>query len=102
MTAQAPRPLWHGWGEPPHPPHLPDAAMAEIRARVGLPERQTPPVALADVRLAESRLPATSKLHARGALTDREQRVLHAAGKSYPDLVRLRAGDASAAPDAVL
>jgi alkyldihydroxyacetonephosphate synthase len=33
---------------------------------------------------------------------DRVDRVLHAAGKSYPDLVRLRSGDASAAPDAVL
>jgi len=33
---------------------------------------------------------------------DREARVLHAAGKSYPDLVRQRAGDALGAPDAVV
>jgi alkyldihydroxyacetonephosphate synthase len=33
---------------------------------------------------------------------DHAQRVLHAAGKGYPDLVRLRAGEPEAAPDAVL
>jgi alkyldihydroxyacetonephosphate synthase len=33
---------------------------------------------------------------------DRLSRVAHAAGRSYPDLVRLRAGDASSAPDAVV
>ncbi len=33
---------------------------------------------------------------------DHEQRVLHAAGKGYPDLVRLRAGEPEAAPDAVV
>ena len=33
---------------------------------------------------------------------DRDARVLHAAGKSYPDLVRQRAGDAEQAPDAVV
>jgi alkyldihydroxyacetonephosphate synthase len=33
---------------------------------------------------------------------DRVARVLHARGKSYPDLVRQRAGDCAGAPDAVL
>ena len=33
---------------------------------------------------------------------DRAARVLHARGKSYPDLVRQRAGDCTGAPDAVL
>jgi alkyldihydroxyacetonephosphate synthase len=58
-------------------------------------------VSLAEVRLPESRLPEASKLRER-ARTDREERVSHAAGKSYPDLVRLRSGDASGAPDAVV
>ncbi|HEY4996605.1 MAG TPA: FAD-binding oxidoreductase, partial [Solirubrobacteraceae bacterium] len=31
-----------------------------------------------------------------------EQRVLHAAGKGYPDLVRLRAGEPEDAPDAIV
>jgi alkyldihydroxyacetonephosphate synthase len=73
-----------------------------LREATGLPDRRTPPVALDDVRLPESRLPAGSALRERGARVDRYERVLHAAGKSYPDLLRMRAGDASAAPDAVL
>ncbi|HEY2636741.1 MAG TPA: FAD-binding oxidoreductase, partial [Solirubrobacteraceae bacterium] len=36
------------------------------------------------------------------AVTDRADRIRHAAGKSYPDLVRIRSGDASGAPDGVL
>ena len=35
-------------------------------------------------------------------LQDGETRVRHAAGRSYPDLVRLRTGDGSGAPDAVV
>jgi alkyldihydroxyacetonephosphate synthase len=36
------------------------------------------------------------------ASTDRLDRIRHAAGKSYPDLLRIRSGDASGAPDGVL
>jgi alkyldihydroxyacetonephosphate synthase len=87
------RPPWWGWGEPAH---VPEPVLALIP---GLGERRTPPVALEDVRLPEPRVP--ERLRER-AHTDREERVVHAAGKSYPDLVRLRSGDASGAPDAVL
>jgi alkyldihydroxyacetonephosphate synthase len=34
--------------------------------------------------------------------TGREQRIRHAAGRSYPDLVRLRSGELEGAPDAVI
>jgi alkyldihydroxyacetonephosphate synthase len=34
--------------------------------------------------------------------TDRASRVAHAAGKSYPDLIRQRGGDCRRAPDAVV
>jgi alkyldihydroxyacetonephosphate synthase len=60
----------------------------------------TPAVPLDQVRLPESRLP--ERLVAEGASTDREDRIRHAAGKSYPDLIRIRSGDASNAPDGVL
>ena len=36
------------------------------------------------------------------ARDDHAERVLHAAGKGYPDLVRLRAGEPEGAPDAVV
>jgi alkyldihydroxyacetonephosphate synthase len=99
-----PRPRWWGWGEPSHPPEVAEPAMALLRAATGLPERRVQPVPLAEVRLPEPRLPGgleavVGEEHVR---TDREERVLHAAGKSYPDLMRLRSGDASGAPDAVV
>jgi alkyldihydroxyacetonephosphate synthase len=88
MTASE-RPVWWGWGEPPP---FPDALAS-------LAGRPTPPVPLDQVRLPESRLPDALREHAR---VDREERVLHAAGKNYPDLVRLRSGDGTGAPDGVL
>ncbi len=103
-----PRPHWWGWGEPAHPPHLPEPALALLRAETGTPELRTPPVPLAEVQLPDSRLADAARSRLREALgteyvtEGREQRVVHAAGKSYPDLIRMRAGDASSAPDAVL
>src|SRR4051812_37040750 len=89
----AARPSWWGWGPvdqvPPFPAALKDMAGAD-----------TPAVALEAVRLPESRLP--ERLRAAGARTDRADRIRHAAGKSYPDLIRIRSGDASNAPDGVL
>jgi alkyldihydroxyacetonephosphate synthase len=38
----------------------------------------------------------------RGVRDGHEERVLHAAGKGYPDLVQLRAGEPAGAPDAIL
>jgi alkyldihydroxyacetonephosphate synthase len=83
------RPPWWGWGEPPP---FPEA----LSALAGGP---TPPVPIDQVRMPEPQLPDALREHAR---VDREERLLHAAGKNYPDLVRLRSGDASGAPDGVL
>ena len=87
------RAAWWGWGDPPpFPPALRDLLP-------GYEERRTPAVALEDVRLPEPRLPDSL---ASRAGTDRLERVLHTAGKSYPDLIRIRSGDGSGAPDGVL
>jgi alkyldihydroxyacetonephosphate synthase len=64
-----------------------------------------PPVALEDVRLAPSALSAAPRERLAAIATvdeDAPARIAHARGKSYRDLVRLRAGDASGAPDAVV
>ncbi|HEU4657082.1 MAG TPA: FAD-binding oxidoreductase [Capillimicrobium sp.] len=101
----APRLRWFGWGGPdtvdPELPPAADPLLAELRAG----DRHTPPVALEDVRLPDSAFdptPLEAIVGAANVRTDRLARVAHAAGRSYLDLLRLRAGDASTAPDAVV
>ncbi|HEX7291050.1 MAG TPA: FAD-binding oxidoreductase, partial [Conexibacter sp.] len=100
---------WWGWGEDGHDAPLSDAAQALLAERIGpLPSGHRDPVALEDVRLPEPALPAAARerlaelVGAEHVRDDRLARVTHAAGRGYHDLVRLRAGDASGAPDAVV
>jgi alkyldihydroxyacetonephosphate synthase len=99
---------WWGWGDAAHPPGLPAHALEFLRETVGLAERPRPPVALSRVRLPDSELAADTLAALREILGSEHvrdghsERVLHAAGKGYPDLVRLRAGAPEGAPDAVL
>jgi alkyldihydroxyacetonephosphate synthase len=101
---------WWGWGEDGHVVAIPEAATALLREEIGAdpsaPARRH--VALEEVRLPAPRLPAAARERLSAAVgaervrDDREARVAHAAGRSYPDLVRLRVGDGSSAPDAVV
>ena len=62
-------------------------------------------MALEDVRLPDPALPEGVRdrlARVAAVYDDRLARVVHAAGKSYLDLVRLRAGDGTPAPDAVV
>jgi len=100
---------WWGWGEDSAAIELSDPAAALLGSELALePGMGSPPVALDDVRVPEPSLPETARRALAAAvgeehvLTDRLARVTHATGKSYADLVRLRGGDASAAPDAVV
>ncbi len=99
---------WWGWGDPAHPPGLPAHALEFLRETVGLASRPRAPVALARVRLPAATSPPSALAALReilGAEHVREghaERVLHAGGKGYSDLVRLRAGEPEGAPDAVL
>ncbi|HVR04431.1 MAG TPA: FAD-binding oxidoreductase [Solirubrobacteraceae bacterium] len=99
---------WWGWGDPGHPPGLPAHALAFLRETVGVAPRSCPPVALAHVQLPSPSLPAGALAELRSLLGEeavREthaERVGHAAGRGYPDLVRLRAGTPKGAPDAVV
>jgi alkyldihydroxyacetonephosphate synthase len=99
---------WWGWGQDGHEVSLPEPATALLSDELGadLSVRHEH-VALEEVRLPEPRLPGAARARleaavgAKHVLDDRAARVGHAAGRSYPDLVRLRSGDASRAPDAV-
>ena len=97
MTA-SPSMRWWGWGEPEAPIEVSEAGAELLRSEIGLGDERTPRVALDDVRLADPRPLPELGVEIR---QDRETRVRHAAGRSYPDLVRLRSGDGSGAPDAV-
>jgi alkyldihydroxyacetonephosphate synthase len=101
MTDRAP--AWNGWEHAPHPP-LSGPARRELSRLFGL--RGTPSVELDRVRLPDPALPEPERfaalLGAEYVDTGRRSRIRHAAGRGYLDLVRLRAGDASGAPDAVL
>jgi alkyldihydroxyacetonephosphate synthase len=100
---------WWGWGQAgvaaPLAPAVEDLLRHELELPAGAGGR---PVELDAVELPEAALPAQARAALEAALgagnldDGRLARVSHACGRSYPDLVRLRAGDARGAPDAVV
>jgi alkyldihydroxyacetonephosphate synthase len=100
---------WWGWGEDGHDVALPERAVELLRSELGIePGAGSPPVALEEVQLPAVRLDGALRSRMAGMVgeehvrDDRATRVEHAAGRSYPDLVRLRSGKLEGAPDAVV
>jgi alkyldihydroxyacetonephosphate synthase len=100
---------WWGWGDPQRGSALSAHTLELLRETVGIAgTAPRPPVALEAVRLPRTRLSssATGALEAivgrDGVRDDHGERVMHAAGKGYVDLVRMRAGTPEGAPDAVV
>ena len=98
-----------GWGEPGAGPGLPEHAPALLREWLGVSGGVvSSPVALEDVRLPPPRLPGALRdelariAGAANVRDDLRSRVLRAAGKSYLDLLAMRAGACDAAPDVVV
>ena len=98
---------WARWGDPAAAQPLPDTARALVEMAFG-PVTEHPSAALDQVRLPE---PALGAELVRGLIDlvgdehvrrDHDSRVRHTRGKSTPDLLRMRAGDAGDAPDAVV
>ncbi len=104
MTAPAPGrdTKWWGWGDADRRLPLPEGALDMLRSELGElePSRRAE---LAEVSLPPARPLPRAVVDAAGGplLADVEDRLRHAAGRSYPDLVRLRSGRLDAAPDAV-
>ncbi len=105
---------WWGWGTVDQGYSLEGctAFWPALREWLKLPdeaiERQTPPVSLEEIALRSPRLddPVLASLRAllgeQGVRTDKLARVEHAYGKSYRDLIRIRAGHIPNPPDAVV
>ena len=99
---------WFGWGDDDAATPLSPDVLALLKAGLGVQPRDARPVALDDVRVPASVLPAAARaalvsdVGREHLLDDDRSRVLHTRGKSTPDLLRLRSGEASDAPDAVV
>ena len=105
---------WWGWGTLDRDYSLEGrpAFWPTLQEWLGLPdeaiEHETPPVSFEDISLRPPRLddPMLSSLRRllgdKAVRTDKRPRVEHAYGKSYRDLVRVRAGHVPNPPDAVV
>jgi alkyldihydroxyacetonephosphate synthase len=96
---------WSRWGDPAEATALSQSAFELVDAFIGTTD--TPAVDPADVRLseplAEGLLDGLAGIVGdEHVLTDHETRLHRTRGKSTPDLLRLRAGDGSDSPDAVV
>jgi alkyldihydroxyacetonephosphate synthase len=98
---------WARWGDPGHREPLTASARGLVEAAFG-PLARVPAVAPAEVRIPAPALPEEAlrafeaAVGAEHVCVDRQSRLLHTRGKSTPDLLRIRTGDGSDAPDAVL
>jgi alkyldihydroxyacetonephosphate synthase len=90
---------WWGWGIPDERPDLPPPARRWLAAQTGWRPRPTPPVETIEVPASE--FPAGLMSGACRVSTSADDRLRHAGGKSYVDLMRRRSGRA-VFPDAVL
>lgn len=102
---------WNGWGPENQPELLPDGALQWdwMRENLGLsrlPATKAKP--LGEIRLAPCRLSEEMLGRLRGIVgdeqvkTDDYERAFHARGKSYHDLLYVRAGKLDMAPDAIV
>lgn len=98
-------PAWTQWGETK--PELSNRMQTLLRKELGA-TTPTTPAPISEARLPESALPAGVAADLRRLVgvdhvrTDAESRARHAGGQAYAEIMRRRAGDAGAAPDAVV
>lgn len=105
-----PRMKWCGWGSEGARYPLPSGAQAHLAEQFGVTsgDRISRPESIDAVTIPQSRLseaalgPLTQELGPEAVRTDHSMRVQHSVGRSYRDLLRLRAARLPRAVDAVL
>ncbi|MGO9975456.1 MAG: FAD-binding oxidoreductase [Solirubrobacteraceae bacterium] len=106
----APDMAWWAWGDPAQAAPLSERMLALVRGGLGAgdPAAHVFTHQIEDLRLPAPRLPAAAEqrlselVGSENVRADRVARILHTRGKSTPDLLRLRSGEADDAPDAVV
>jgi alkyldihydroxyacetonephosphate synthase len=95
---------WWGWGDPEHRLELSDGTVAAVRDELGVgADDGSEPVSIDQVSMPDARpIPDAVRAAAGEVLDGSDDRIRRAAGRSYPDLIRLRTGRLEHAPDAVL
>ena len=108
MTPPDPRMRWWGWGVDADAPPLPESTGKLLAAAFGVDAAAPALPDLEQVQLPEPAIAGDLRARLVQAVgpenlrDDRLARVTHTYGRSYPDLVRLRALDCTAAPSAVV
>src|SRR5262245_51580400 len=104
MTAMRP----NGWGDPAQATVLPEPVRELLTQLLSLSPRDTRPVEIDRIALPDPALPdglvenLAGVVGPTGVHTGPSQRLRHTRGKSTVDLLRMRRGDATDAPDAVV
>jgi len=100
---------WWGWGREDRRLPLTRAFAKLLDTRLGLDGSSREPVALAEVAVAEPALSERARQRLEESVggaawvrSDPLSRIIHSGGKSYLELVRMRAGAPLGAPDAVV
>ncbi len=98
---------WWGWGNPEKKSSIPEQALSRLQGMLDCEIKPNSFVSFDDFKLPEPELKENDLAEIRkavgdqGLVTDRECRILHSAGKGYPDLIRMRSGEIEHATDAV-
>ncbi|GAB3685885.1 FAD-binding oxidoreductase [Saccharopolyspora tripterygii] len=108
LEHRTPEQEWNAWGTAEGASPVPEDVRTLLEQFLGVVRRDTPSVDRSQVRVRASQLPEearaalTAIVGEDGVRTDDDTRLLHTGGKSTPDLLRRRSGDAESAPDAVV
>nr|BFD81021.1 FAD-binding oxidoreductase [Streptomyces sp. Xyl84] len=101
--------LWSGWGDPAEAAPLPAPVTGLLRDLLGVRPAGAAPVGREELRVPESPLTAAARRSLEEAVggekhvrTDADARIRHTRGKSTPDLLRIRSGDLTDVPAAVV